>query len=160
MPRTRQFNPLLLSARNGDLFPLIFLLLSLAAVAVSGQEAIPLQPMPGNGSGTWTLAFSQGADSAALFGFLQAPRLEPQVTDVQDFAVISSTFSSNSLTGGTNGFLQHDWVQWDRKSEATGIWAHLEAGYGQFCQAEPVLGKSVMEREQPGCAYLKARFSF
>jgi len=51
----------------------------------------------------------------------------------------------------------------DKKSAGDGwtnFLGHVEAGYGKFCQLDSDFGISVMELEQPGCAYLKARFSF
>ena len=42
----------------------------------------------------------------------------------------------------------------------TGKWVDVEAGYGQICGVESGIGKNSVELEQPGCAYLKASFSF
>jgi hypothetical protein len=41
-----------------------------------------------------------------------------------------------------------------------GKWVDVAAGYGQVCGLESGLRKDSVELEQPGCAYLKASFSF
>jgi hypothetical protein len=59
---------------------------------------------------------------------------------------------------------QRDWFQLVHKKKyadgRAGKWMDVTAGYGQVCQFESGIAKNTAELQHPGCAYLKASFSF
>jgi hypothetical protein len=63
-----------------------------------------------------------------------------------------------------NNVRRADWLQMIPRRLSTDVWSangvRVEAGYGQICQLDPHMEKYSTELERPGCAFLKASFSF
>ena len=94
-----------------------------------------------------------------------APRLQYEVAALKLNNQNATVFSSYSRFEKQSGSNQHDdlfqlihkKMYADRR---TGKWVDVAAGYGQIFGDETSIGKNSMGWERPGCAYLKASFSF
>ena len=76
----------------------------------------------------------------------------------------ATDFSSDSRLEKQSDSNQRDLFQLVHKKMyadgRTGKWVDVAAGYGQILGVETSIGKNSAEWERPGCAYLKASFSF
>ena len=93
-----------------------------------------------------------------------APRLQYQLAAVKFDNQKVTNFPSDSRLEKQSGYDQRDLFQLvHTKMYAdgrTGKWVDVAAGYGHFCGVESGIGINTSELERPGCAYLKASFSF
>ena len=129
----------------------------------SGQQvrltptAAPYYPLT-----SWSVIMAAQIPAANPFNYISAPRLEYSLAEAAhgslDFAagLVDSALDRENLASRWDG------LQFLRKKsgegDLPGFWGHLEAGYGHFYRLPS--SKSIMELEQPSCAYLMAKFSF
>ena len=166
MQRTENSNLLLLLSGSEYVLRFLVLLLALAVTSVFGQESVlTLAMVSYDQSPARTPAVVRNNSVTNLLCYdASAPRLQHQVAvlklDNQNATGFSSDFRLEKQTGSN----QRDWFQLVHKKLSangrTGKWVDVAAGYGQVCQFESGIGKNSVELEQPGCAYLKASFSF
>ena len=100
-------------------------------------------------------------DSAtSSFPNASAPRLQYPVAVLKSDNSNATDFRLEKQSGSN----QRDLLQLVHKKlyadGRAGKWVDVEAGYGHFCGAESGVGINTAELERPGCAYLKASFSF
>lgn len=165
MPKTKDSSPLLLLSGSGNILRFLALLLALTATAALGQESVLTLAMVGYDQSPARTPTKARYDSAANpSDSVSAPRLQYQVAGVKLDRRNIAAFSFDASREKQDGSYRHDWPQLVRKKSGGDGWTvfggHIEAGYGQICRLESCYGKSVMELEQPSCAYLMARFSF
>ncbi len=163
MQRPIDFRPLLLlsGARNA----LQLLVLVLATATASGQESVLTLAMLHYDQPAARTSAVTGYDSATIFfSHVSVPGLHYQVAALRYDCPGATAFSFDTLLEEQNWSYRQDRLRLVHKEPVgegwTNFWGHIEAGYGQFCRLESGFGKSMMELEQPSCAYLKARFSF
>jgi hypothetical protein len=166
MPKTKAFNPALLVSGAKNVNRLLVLLLALAATLVLGQESaltlamarsdqIPARK-PATGGNRPEANLVNVVASAPALGH-QAAAMEfagQNAADVQFDPRLEKQDVSN----------QRDWLQFvHRKLYAdgrTGKWVNVAAGFGRIDEVEAGIWKNSGELEHPGCAYLRACFSF
>jgi hypothetical protein len=166
VPRTDISNLLFLLPGSKSFRRFLILLLTMAATSEFGQEPVltlamirPDQPPVRKPAVTRN-------DSAAnlLCSDAPAPRLQHQVAAIKTDDQKTADFPSDSRLEKQSGFNQRDFFQLVHKKlytdGRTGKWVDVAAGYGHFCGAESGIGINTAELERPGCAYLKASFSF
>lgn len=152
--------PLPLGSRVRNVFRLVLWLLAPAAL---GQNAILISaPVNYDQIARTSIASQNGISPIGCF--VLTPQLQSQVESLEIDRSNTISFLSDPSPEAPARLYRNDWSQFvlKRTSESArpGFWAHLQAGYGQFYRSERLFGESAMELEQPGCAYLKARFSF
>ena len=162
------------------------LLLALAATLIFWLESVVTPPMVShNQSPARTPAVARNHPVANLVcSDAPAPRLQPPAVvlkpdnlqaavskpDDLQAAVLkpddqnATVFPYESRLEKQNNSNQRDLFQLIHKKLSAngrmGKWVDVAAGYGQICGVESGLGKCSVELERPGCAYLKASFSF
>ena len=164
MRRTIDASPLPLLPGITNIFHLLLLLVACVAPAASGQETALISAILRYDPSPTRISILADCDSAAnSFGCVSVPHLQSGMAALQSISPGMVTFSLGCRLDAQNGFYWRAGLQLAHKKSADGgtdFWGHIEAGYGQFCRLESSFGKSVMELEQPSCAYLKASFSF
>jgi hypothetical protein len=105
-------------------------------------------------------------DAVANFHCYDAsvPRFQPQAAVLKPDNQNATGFPYDSRLEKQDGSNQRDLFQLVHKKLYSdgrmGRWVDVTAGYGQVCQFESGIAKNTAELQQPGCAYLKASFSF
>ncbi len=166
MLRSSNFNPLYLRSGAGKAIRILVILL-IPAVTTFGQELGSTSEMISYEQSSVCQFTVAGQDSAANplgLGYVSTLRFQFQMAELNHDPLNVTAFSAKSLPDKQNDLPRYDELQLlykkldgDRGAHKQ---VHFEAGYGQFYQEESTFGEAVMEREQPSCAYLKARFSF
>jgi hypothetical protein len=165
VPKTNDSSPLLFLSGSGKILRFLAVLLTLAAPAAWGQESVLMLAMVRYDQLPARTPTEARCDSAANpSDSVSAPRLQYQVAGLKPDRLSIVAVSFDASVEKQNAGYRQDWLQLVRKKSGGDGWTvfggHIEAGYGQFCRLESGFGKSVMELEQPSCAYLRARFSF
>ena len=166
MQRTENSNLLLLLSGSEYVLRFLVLLLALAVTSVFGQESVlTLAMVSYDQSPARTPAVVRNNSVTNLLCYdASAPRLQYQVAALKLNHQNATDFSSNSRLEKQSDLNQHDLFKLVHKKlyadGRTGKWVDVEAGYGQIGGVESGIGKNSVELEQPGCAYLKASFSF
>ena len=166
MPRTEASNLLLLQSGSKSFRRILVLLLALAATLVFGLESMVTLAMIGDNQPPARTPIVTRNDSAAkLVCFdVSVPRLQYQMAAVRLDDQKAADFSFDSRLEKQSSSNQRDLFQLVHKKLCadgrTGKWVDVAAGYGQICGNESSIGKNSVEWERPGCAYLKASFSF
>jgi hypothetical protein len=164
MPGTKIFNHWLRLRGSKQLLVFVIFFPALAATTVFGQESMMALGMVGYNQSTTRLLANQYDLTADPIGYSYTVLLQYRMAGLKSDHQNTTNFTLNFLPQSQIDTLPRDWFQQIyKKSETdgrTGIWAHVEAGYGQFCQFESCLGKDTVEVQQPSCAYLRASFSF
>jgi hypothetical protein len=164
--RTEDSNLLLLLSGSENVLRFLVLLLALAATSVFGQEpVVTLAMVSYNQSPARTPIVARNDDSAtSAFRYASATRLQYRVAVLKPDNQNATGFSYDSRLEKQNSSNQRDLFQLIHKKLSangrTGKWVDVAAGYGQVCQFESNIGKNTAELQRPGCAYLKASFSF
>jgi hypothetical protein len=163
--RTEDSNLLLLRSGSEYVLRFLVLLLALAVTSVFGQESVvTLAMVRYNQSPARTPAVARNDSATSSFRYASAPRLQYRVAALKLDNQNATGFSYDSRLEKRNGSNQRDLFQLVHKKLSangqTGSWVLVEAGYGQICRVESSIGKNTVELQRPGCAYLKASFSF
>jgi hypothetical protein len=164
--RTEDSNLLLLLSGSKSFRRFLVLLLALAETSVFGQGSVlTLAMVRYDQSPARTPAVARNHSAANLLCYdASAPRLQYRVAALNLDNQNATGFSSDSRLEKQSGSNQRDLFQLVHKKLSangqTGSWVIVEAGYGQICRDESSIGKNTVELERPGCAYLKASFSF
>jgi hypothetical protein len=158
-------SPLLLLSGSGKILRFLAVVLALTATAALGQESVMTLAMVSYDKSPARISAATGYHATASpLSSVSAPCLQYQTAGLKPDGLNIAAFSFNASVEKQDAGYRHDWLQLVRKKSdgdgRTGFWGHFEAGYGQFCRLESGIGKSIMELEQPKCAYLRARFSF
>jgi len=136
------------------------LLLALAATLVFWLELAVTPPMVSHNQ---SLA-ARNDSATSSFRYASDPRLQFWAAVLKPDNQNATDFPSDSRLEKQNDANQRDLFQLIHKKLSangqTGNWLLVEAGYGRICRAESSIGKNTAELERPGCAYLKASFSF
>jgi len=161
VPKTEVPNLLFLPSGSKSFRRFLVLLLILTATLVFGLgSAVTPAMVSHNQSPARTPAVARHDSATSSFPCVSTSRLQYP-------AVVSKTDNQNATDfrlEKQSGSNQRDLFQLVHKKlyadGRTGKWVDVEAGYGQICGVESGIGKNSVELEQPGCAYLKASFSF
>jgi len=113
----------------------------------------------------WSSVVAQNNSTVNLLGYdAAAPHLPFQAAALKFDNQGATNFSSNSRLEKQSSSNQRDLFQLVHKKlyadGRAGKWVNVAAGYGQVCLVESGIRKNTEELERPGCAYLKASFSF
>jgi hypothetical protein len=161
VPKTEASNLLLLPSGSKSFRRFLTLLLALTATLVFGLgSAVTPATVSHNQSPARTPVVARIDLTTSSFPCASAPRLQypaavlkPDNQNTADFRLEKQNDSN-----------QRDWFQLVHKKlyadGRMGKWMDVTAGYGQVCQFESGIAKNTAELQQPGCAYLKASFSF
>ncbi|MGO9584981.1 MAG: hypothetical protein ACLP2Y_02065 [Limisphaerales bacterium] len=127
----------------------------MATLAMAGANQLPAR----------TPAVTRNDSAVKLLCFdAPAPRLQYPMAAAKLDEQKAADFPSDSLLEKQSSSNQRDWFQLVHKKLCadgrTGKWVDVSAGYGQICGFESSIGRNSVEWERPGCAYLKASFSF
>jgi len=166
VPRTKDSNLLLLLSGSKSFRRFLVLLLTMAATSALGQESVlTLAMVRYDPSPAWMPAVARNHSTANILCYdASASRLQYEVALLQCDKQNATDFSSYSRLEKQSGPNQHDLFQLVHKQMyadgRTGKWVDIAAGYGHIFGDEPSIRKNSAEWERPGCAYLKASFSF
>jgi hypothetical protein len=163
--RTEDSDLLLLLSGSEYVLRFLVLLLALAATSVFGQESVlTLAMVSYDQSPARTPAVARHDSATSSFRYASASRLQSRVAvlkpDNQNAIDFSSDFRLEKQSGSNQCDLFHLVHKKMYANRRTGSWVLVAAGYGQVCQFESGIGKNTAELQRPGCAYLKASFSF
>jgi hypothetical protein len=145
---------------------ILFLFLTLAVTSVFGQGSVlTLAMVRYDQSPARTPEVARNHSAVNLLCYdAPAPRLQYQAAALKFDNQNAISFSFDSILEKHGGSNQHDLFQLVHKKlyadGRTGKWMDVAAGYGQVCQFESGIAKNAAELQRPGCAYLKASFSF
>jgi hypothetical protein len=133
----------------------------MAATSEFGQESLPMLAMVShNQSPARTPTMARHVSATSSFPCASAPRLQYPAAVLKPDNQNATGFHLEKQ-GGSD---QHDLFQLVHKKlyadGRTGKWMDVTAGYGQVCQFESGIAKNTAELQHPGCAYLRASFSF
>jgi len=166
VPSTEVSNLLRLLSGSKSFRRFLILLLAMAATSVLGQESVltlamvrydqPPALMP---------AVARNNSAASRFGYeASTSHLRYPMTTLKLDHQNASGFPSDSHLEKQGGSNQGDLLRLVHKKMyadgRAGKWVDVAAGYGHICGVESGIWKNTTDLERPGCAYLKASFSF
>jgi hypothetical protein len=166
VPRTEVSNLLLLLPGSKSFCRLLVLLLTVTATSEFGQESVRALAMVRHvPSAAWAPVVAASNSTTNRFSHAaSAPRLPNPVAAVKLNHQNTADVPSDSHLVKQSDPSQSDlFLLVQKKSSAEGRphkWVDLAAGYGQICGPEASIGEHSAELERPGCAYVKASFSF
>lgn len=166
MPKTETPDRLFFLSGSKNIHRFLVLLLALAATLVVGQEsALTLALVRYDQPSARKPAVTRNGSTTDLLCYdTSVPRLRYQAAAVRLDAQNAADYPSDSCLEKQSGVNQRDLFQFVHKKlyadGRAGVWVDVAAGYGQICGVKSDIWKNSAELEQPGCAYLKASFSF
>jgi hypothetical protein len=162
VPKTEASNLLLLPSGSKSFRRFLVLLLAMAATSALGQGSVlTLAMVRYDQSPARMPAVGRNNSTANILCYdASAPRLQYPAAVLKPDNQNATDFRLEKQSGSN----QRDLFQLVHKKMyadgRTGKWVDVAAGYGQILGDETSIGKNSMEWERPGCAYLKASFSF